>query len=187
MAKQTAHWPRFYGSLRVNVFAPELYFPERVKTDDEYSNQIRRGKHSDNSAFFFPKLSKLFEQVLAEFKPNLITAIPKHDADTCSVTMLKLAEKLSNKSGIPTEKLIKRKKATKKLTECATAEERYAAIQDTLGLSRPLKGEKCILLLDDTRTTGMTLLECAKILKKGGATDVVALCLGINETRKGHV
>jgi ComF family protein len=38
----------------------------------------------------------------------------------------------------------------------------------------PLRGA-CVVLVDDVRTTGSTLDECAKVLRRAGATDVHAL------------
>lgn len=46
-----------------------------------------------------------------------------------------------------------------------------------------IKGEvnnKKVLLIDDTKTTGMTILEAKKILLKKGVKEIVAVCLGIN-------
>lgn len=40
-----------------------------------------------------------------------------------------------------------------------------------------------ILLVDDVRTTGMTLAECARVLKEAGAADVI--CISIAQTRNG--
>ena len=40
-----------------------------------------------------------------------------------------------------------------------------------------------ILLIDDVRTTGVTLGECARVLKEAGAADVV--CVSVAQTRNG--
>ncbi|MBO5866568.1 MAG: ComF family protein, partial [Clostridia bacterium] len=41
-------------------------------------------------------------------------------------------------------------------------------------LNADVKG-KVVLVIDDVKTTGSTLNECAKVLKRGGATTVVCL------------
>lgn len=43
---------------------------------------------------------------------------------------------------------------------------------------------KRVLVIDDVKTTGSTLNECAKVLKRGGATEVVGLTVA---SRKEHV
>lgn len=42
---------------------------------------------------------------------------------------------------------------------------------------------KTILLVDDVATTGWTLFECARILKKGGAKEVFAIVIARQETK----
>ena len=37
-----------------------------------------------------------------------------------------------------------------------------------------------VVLLDDVKTTGLTIIECAKELKRVGVKEIIDLCLGIN-------
>ena len=41
-----------------------------------------------------------------------------------------------------------------------------------------------VLLIDDVRTTGSTLSECARVLQSGGAEQVFALCLALTVPHK---
>jgi len=63
---------------------------------------------------------------------------------------------------------------------CKDSEERFQAVKDTLRLTDNPKNKR-IVLLDDTRTSGVSLLECAKVLFGAEAEDVIAVCLGINK------
>ena len=46
-----------------------------------------------------------------------------------------------------------------------------------------IKGKK-ILLIDDIRTSGISILECADILLKEGAKEVISLSLGTNTSNE---
>ncbi|MFH0973515.1 MAG: phosphoribosyltransferase family protein [Candidatus Micrarchaeota archaeon] len=173
---EAAYWPDYYAGLVVKVFAPKLYYPYRVKKD-EYSAKIVFSKKRDLSDYFLKEVETVFSKL--PFKPGLIVVVPASKLNCFSPTVLALAGELSAKFGVANENILVRVKEERKLTNCKSFDERYASIKDSFKATRKLKGEK-IVLLDDTRATGMTLLECAKTLKAAGASDVEAVCLGIN-------
>jgi predicted amidophosphoribosyltransferase len=176
MESEPAAWPEHYGKLEVLVLAPKIYYPLKTKKD-EYSRQIVFSKKTDLSEYFFEEVKTVFTKL--PFKPDLIIVVPASKIRSFSPTMVGLGRKLSYEFNVPFRKSIKRIEERIKLTDCATQEERFASVDGSLKVIRRLKGEK-IVLLDDTRVSGVTLLECAKILKEAGASDVAAICLGIN-------
>lgn len=60
------------------------------------------------------------------------------------------------------------------------AEERRKNIDGVFQFQADLTN-KCIVIIDDIMTTGSTLNECAKELKKSGASRVIGVVLGINQ------
>ena len=70
-----------------------------------------------------------------------------------------------------------RTRATEPQIELSAAERRVN-VRGAFSVKRPVSiSGKSILLLDDVMTTGSTMDECAKELKKAGATAVIALTI----------
>lgn len=93
-----------------------------------------------------------------------------------------LAEEVSKKSGIPLRcELLSRVRETEKQS-LMTREERSKNLKKAFLASDNCKGLG-IILIDDIKTTGATLEECAKELKKHGADRVYALtaCCALEE------
>ena len=87
-----------------------------------------------------------------------------------------LAQELSALTNIPTLNALTRIKNTKSQTKL-TKKERATNIKEAFVCSKPKEiKKKAIILIDDVCTTGATLEECAKVLKKAGAREVYALC-----------
>lgn len=89
-----------------------------------------------------------------------------------------LSKELSNKT--PVIKLLVRKRETKPQFGLAY-KERLTNVRDAFSLS-PLATNSELpttnfCLVDDVATTGSTIFECAKILKRAGASKVFAICV----------
>jgi len=81
------------------------------------------------------------------------------------------------------EKILSRIKDTRQNTlRLPNALDRYNSVKDSMQITREVT-EEGILLLDDVRTTGITILEAKKILLEAGAKKTVAVCLGINSSK----
>ena len=87
-----------------------------------------------------------------------------------------LAKELSALTNIPVLNALIRIKNTKSQTKL-TKKERAENIKEAFVCPEPKEiKKKAIILIDDVCTTGATLEECAKVLKKAGAREVYALC-----------
>ncbi|MBI5880816.1 hypothetical protein HZB90_01665 [archaeon] len=184
---EKACWPNYYGALAVMVLSPEYYYKPGVKKD-EYSGRIVESKRKDLSNFFNNKIICLFDKKKKEYSLqsfNLITVIPGSKSSAISPTMCSIGNNLSKHSNIPFELILERTRASQWSER--KAEQRFKDVSGSMKLTRRLRvEEKKILLLDDTRTTGMTVLECAKLLIESGAEEVLLICLGTN-TKKQEV
>ncbi len=127
-------------------------------------------------------VADLFGETLAHFVPlnfDLVTAVPlnpaRHKERGYNQSEL-IAKTLSNITRIPLmPNLLQRVKDTKSQTKL-TREERKQNVKDAFVINGEVEGKR-ILLIDDVITTGSTLNECAKELKKNGASWVTAAAL----------
>ena len=173
-----------YPDLRVQVYAPKPYFTKQIRPDD-YSCKIVYSKHEgDKLPYFKPFISDLLNELNARNelpKIDLVVVIPSSQIGLSSATTPGVAKHVANELKTTFDDVVSRIKSTKKLTDCASDEERYEQTRGTLKLTRVLKSsEKNILIIDDVKTSGITLLETAKLLKESGAQQIIAICLGIN-------
>lgn len=87
-----------------------------------------------------------------------------------------LAKLISKKLNIPLQPLIRRKRFTRKQATLS-GKKRRENLRHAFDLNDiDIKGRR-ILLIDDVRTTGTTIISCAKILMDNGAMKVSALTI----------
>ncbi len=91
-----------------------------------------------------------------------------------------LGRELSNRTNIPYEDILIRLKETE--TTRLKKDEREKALKSEYSFSKSLKGET-VLLIDDVCTTGATLRQCAKMLKKAGAKEVFCYTVARTELK----
>ena len=73
---------------------------------------------------------------------------------------------------------ILRKKYTKPQKEIQNKKERMENIKDAFHVPNPaLVKDKTVFLVDDIATTGSTIKECARVLKRAGAKHVFAIVI----------
>lgn len=90
-----------------------------------------------------------------------------------------LSRYLSKFLGVSHSEAMKKTRETKKQKEL-TENERIINVRGAYKVCKDVKG-KCILLVDDVFTTGATMDECAKILKRAGAEKVYCATLSIRD------
>lgn len=96
-----------------------------------------------------------------------------------------LAKEISARTGIPVEtSAIARIKQTEKQQDM-TAKQRAENLKNAFSvLNKSLVEGKTILLIDDVLTTGATVNECSRMLKKAGAKRVYAITIANTELKK---
>lgn len=166
----------YYPGLIVKVISPAYYYEK--KYGDEYSLNIIESKKSDVSSFFLKRVIKTIEKYRQDLDNcEIITIIPTSKPKLrVSPTLNSIANHLSKHLDIPYEQIIK--KIVFRISSGRTRKDRFNAVNGTMLVKgASVKGKK-VLLLDDLRTSGMSILEATKILKNAGVENVVCLCLG---------
>lgn len=85
-----------------------------------------------------------------------------------------LANELGKRFGIPVQNLLTRSVDTKSQFKLSK-EERKQNVKGIFSLASPIPKDRVFILMDDVVTTGSTLKEAAKVLKKAGAKEVFGL------------
>jgi ComF family protein len=96
-----------------------------------------------------------------------------------------LAKNLSAKTGVPVRNLLIRNRNTEAQAG-KSGSVRRKQLRGAFAVKDPssVSGRR-ILLLDDVITTGSTVLECARVLKRAGAARVTAMAVARTDRRSG--
>ncbi len=86
-----------------------------------------------------------------------------------------LAESLASRLGLPIRQCIERVKETQMQAK-TSGQDRISNVRDAFVAVDSCKGKR-VLLVDDVLTTGATMSEAAKALKKAGAIEVIGITL----------
>lgn len=151
--------------------------------DGELRRAIRRFKF-DGSFHLDRALGELLHESLAvrldEYAPHLLVPVPLHSSRLRQRSFnqaLLLARDLGRRGKIAVApRLLRRVRSTPPQPGLSVAERR-SNLRHAFALSRPLAGER-VLLIDDVMTTGATARACAEVLRAGGATEVAVAVLG---------
>lgn len=129
-----------------------------------------------------PEIAQILGSKLADFSKDKIGSIDM-------VSFVPLAKGRSRKRGFNQSELIAKYLSEQFSIICVTTlvktkettpqadldvEARKSNLKDVFKVSAYVKGKR-ILLIDDVSTTGTTLIECARVLKKSGASKVYGL------------
>ena len=126
-------------------------------------------KDFDMLSFVTDNICKVIESNYGDIKFDMLTFVPKDKGkyNQCRVLARELSKKIKIKIDENTLVKIKPNNVQHKLS----LKERFDNAKDVYRSTKSLKG-KTVLLLDDIKTTGATLNECARELKFAGAEKV---------------
>lgn len=135
--------------------------------------------------FFALQMKKTQKDYIREVGPDCLVPVPLHPSKFRKRGFNQaelLARDLSNEIQIPIRLLLKKKRKTKDQKNL-NRKERKKNIENVFCVDKEetKKGiPKSVLLIDDVSTTGSTLTECAKVLKKQGVQKVafLSVCAG---------
>ena len=152
--------------------AAAAYFNASAAREGIYG--LKFGKRSSSAVFFGEKMAQAFEESFPNITPDAVCIVPtlprelrQKDYDYVHLLAKTVSRKLELKYK---PKLLKKIKATKRQHKLSQSE-RAVNVKGAFKAAERLDG-KCILLVDDIKTTGYTLNECAKQLRLAGADSV---------------
>jgi len=176
------------------------YLPEGLISifnyhDKKLSNVLIKGKYK-----FLPKVYEILGEMMVKNLstdfPNLLNLksanlnlllvpLPLHkqrlrwrgfnQAEILAKSIAEIIDQINNTTEIAVKILLTRSKSTKTQKDLKK-EERIKNVKDAFQLQKGINAhKKNIILIDDVTTTGSTLLEAAKILKRNGAKEIWCL------------
>lgn len=151
---------------------------------------IKRLKHTKDEKtvdLLSEEMARIFDENFSSLAYDFITSVPlsKKSYDSRGYNQAELlAKELSKKINIPyKETLIKSYE-----TEAQHTLSKTERTGNLIGIFEPFIGNipkgKRIILVDDVKTTGATLNECAKTLLIAGAMEVICICAAITKNDK---
>ncbi len=147
-------------------------------------NNYKFRGNSEIAEFLSEEMYNRIKKDFADIKFDLVTSVPMHPYKKFTNGFNhseKIAVLISQKLGIPYKNVLKKVKLTKSQHESSYKERR----ENVKGMYRAEKfSAKRVLLIDDIRTTGATLDECARELMFAGAHKVYCATAISNNYRK---
>lgn len=137
------------------------------------------GGNRSGYEFFSEKMVERLNEKYGDLKIDIITSVPSHKStlNERGYDQVKLLAKgISRQLKVKYIPLLKQPKKASKQHETNTIEQRFSNVVSKYSFCNNcnIKG-KTILLVDDIKTTGATLSQCAKELKLSGAESVFAI------------
>lgn len=168
-----------------HIFAIGHYKSKALGEDDFSKKLIYFYKYGNDLDYFLEKIVDLYKLRFENdsIKFDYITLYPTRQKGNVNPNMEKLAQELSKKIGIQYKKIIARNRDIKPNHELKTFEERKSNVTDSIDILEDIK-EKNILLLDNTTTTGISLIDATNLLVEKGANHVACICLGLSSWGK---
>ena len=139
---------------------------------------FKYGRYVHLSGFFAPLMYKTLRQNPEYFEAEWLVPVPIHSSkkrERGFNQSLLLAWDLSRLCGVPCAPLLARKVKTKSQTSLKRKERLENIKQVFICPDKTAVKGSAIILIDDVCTTSATLEECARVLKRAGAREVLAL------------
>ncbi len=169
--------------LEDNAFT--LFDVQRIRSVYVYDGAPRKAlirfkynNHAQAGRFMAQKIADIVKKDKLLMSADIVVHVPngKYTTERFYNQSMFLAKLVAKKCGIKfMPKVMKKKSGIKSQLKCRTRSERLQNIKSAFTVEKgvDLRG-KSVLIIDDITTTGATLGECAKALKKAGAEKIFA-------------
>ena len=145
--------------------------------DDATAKAIHRFKYGHDTTYSRPLGSMMADYTLEGF--DLIIPVPLHIKrlrERGFNQSLLLANAIGKRQGIPVDPYILKRTRWTEPQVNLTGLERKVNVKGAFEVCGDVRGKR-ILIVDDVYTTGATVSECSKALKRSGAKEVCVLTL----------
>ena len=161
------------------------YYNDKTARKAMYA--FKFNKKENIGRFFAEKMAITVKQVYYDIDFDIVTCVPMYVANKRKRGYNQseiIAKELSDILKLPFEKDILYSKRKKKAQHKIPISKRFNNVKDTFYTKKNLNGET-VLLVDDIKTSGATISECARILYKAGANRVYCITGLISKLEKG--
>ncbi len=142
-----------------------------------YSFKFRRNRPV--VPFFAESMASLVKEKLSDINFDFVCSVPCHRKTKALYGFDRvafLARKTAKRLGLPFRNCLKQPAPGATQHKSATVDERFKNIRNKYRVKKGFDvRNKRVLLIDDIKTTGATLSECARELRLSGAKEVYAL------------
>ena len=169
------------------IFGINHYMPIEMGKEEYSKRLLYFYKYGNETEFFLNKLVELFNLRFTgdSIKFDYVTLYPSHKKDQINANMVNLATKFSKVTGLSYKQILRRNRDIKPGHELKTFEERKENLKSSIDILENVAG-KNIIVLDNTATTGISLIDMTNLLIEKGAKNVVCICLGLGYKGKDN-
>lgn len=162
------------------IFGVGHYIPMEVREDEFSRKLIYFYKYGNEPEFFLEKFVDLFKLRFLEdtVKFDYITLYPTHEKDKINPHMENLVRNLSKGTGLPYKQILRRNRNIEPTHKLKTLNERKDNVMNSIDILEDVTG-KNIIVLDNTTTTGISLIDVTNLLLEHGARNIACVCLGL--------
>lgn len=167
------------------IFGIGHYVAVKSGEDDYSRNLIYFYKYGNNIGFFAEELKDLYKLRFEgdKIRFDYMTLYPTRKKDGLNQNMQNLINKLSMEINLPYRQILRRNRDILPNHELKTFEERIKNVQNSIDVMENVK-DKNIIVIDNTSTTGISLIDAANLLLNKGSKEVACMCLGLSAKEK---